>query len=99
MKLGSTYDEEDYEEPITVGRRRHEKKLDQAWSEKDKSKRKTISNPESSSQRGDRNKPYDIERNTTRFSDTSKSKEKDETKRMHLNKEEALKGIPVSLQE
>jgi hypothetical protein len=108
MKLGRTYDEEDYEEAITVVSLRHEerqreieheKNLDEARSKKDKGKGKEISKPESSSHRGDRKKPYDKGQKKTRFSNTSKSKEKDEPKRTHHNKEEALKGIPASLQE
>jgi hypothetical protein len=68
MRLGKTYDGEDYEEAIMVVSLRlqksqreieHEKKLDEAWSKKDKDKGKGSFNPESSSHKGDRKKPYD----------------------------------------
>jgi hypothetical protein len=61
--LGRTYDEEDYEEAITVvglcheERQReieHEKKLDEAQSKIDKGKGKDSSKPESSNHKGDR---------------------------------------------
>jgi hypothetical protein len=74
MKLGRTYDEEDYEEAITVvslcheERQReieHEKKLDEAWSKKDKGKGKDSSKPESSNHKGDRKKLYDKEQKKT----------------------------------
>jgi hypothetical protein len=58
----------------------HEKKLDKALSKKDKGKRKDSSNPECWNHKGDRKKPYDKGQRTTWFSDTSKSKDKDEPK-------------------
>jgi hypothetical protein len=76
----------------------HEKKLDEARIKKDNDKRKDSSKPESSNHRGNRKKPYDKGQKMTRFSDTSKSKDKDEPKQIYYNKEEALKGIPASLQ-
>jgi hypothetical protein len=42
--------------------------------------------------------PYMKCQKKTRFSNTSKSKEKDEPKQIHHNKEEALKGVPALLQ-
>jgi hypothetical protein len=108
MKLGRTYDEVDYEEDITVvslcheERQReieHEKKLDEAQSKKDKGKGKDSSKPESSNHKGDRKKQYDKEQKKTRFSDTSKSKNKDQLKWTDHNKEEALKSISASLQQ
>jgi hypothetical protein len=68
MKLGRTYDEEDYEEAITVvglcheERHReieHEKKIDEARSNKDKGKGKDSSKLESLNHNGNRKKPYD----------------------------------------
>jgi hypothetical protein len=68
MKLGKTYDEEYYEEAITVVGLRHEerqweieheKKLDKAWSKTDKGKGKDSSKPESSNHKDDRKMPYD----------------------------------------
>jgi predicted nucleic acid-binding Zn ribbon protein len=68
MKLGKTYDEEDYEEAIMVvglhhkewqREIEHEKKLDKAWSKKDKDKGKDSSKPESLNHKGNRKKPYD----------------------------------------
>jgi hypothetical protein len=106
MKLGRTYDKEDYEEAITVvglyhekwqREIEHEKKLDEAGSKKDKGKGKDSSKPKSLNHKGDRKKPYDTVQKKTRFSDTSKSKDKDEPKRTHHNKEEALKAIPAWL--
>jgi hypothetical protein len=106
--LGKTYDEEDYEETITVVCLRHEekqreieykKKLDEARSKKDKGKGKDSSKPESSNYKGDRKKSYDKGQKKIRFSDTSKSNDKNEPKWTHHNKEEALKGILASLQE
>jgi hypothetical protein len=47
----------------------------------------------------DKKKPYNKGQKKIPFSDTSKSKDKDEPKRIYYNKEEALKGIPVSLQQ
>jgi hypothetical protein len=108
MKLGRMYNQEDYEEAITVVGLYHEerqreieykKDLDEAQSKKDKGKGKEISKPKSSSHRGDQKKPYDKEQKKTQFSDTSKSKEKDEPKRMHHNKEKAWIGILALLQE
>jgi hypothetical protein len=107
IKLGKTYDKEDYEEAITEVGLRHEerqweiehvKKLDKARSKKDKGKGKNSSKPESSNHKGDRKKPYDKGQKKTWISDTSKFKDKDKPKRTHHNKEEALKGIPASLQ-
>jgi hypothetical protein len=108
MKLGRIYDEEDYEEAIMViglchvERQRaieYEKKLDEAWSKKDKGKRKDSSMPKFSNHKGDRKKADYKEQQKTRFFYTSKSKDKDKPKRMHYNKEEALNSIPASLQE
>jgi hypothetical protein len=68
MKLGRTYDEEDYEEAITVVSLRHEtrqrgieheKKLDEAQNKKDKGNGKDSSKPESSNHNSDRKKLYD----------------------------------------
>jgi hypothetical protein len=68
MKLGRTFDKEDYEEAITVVSLRyeeqqreieHEKKLDEAQSKIEKGKRQDSSKPESSNHKDDRNKPYD----------------------------------------
>jgi hypothetical protein len=68
MKVGRTYDKENYEEAIMVVGLRHEerqreieyeKKLDETWSKKDRCKGKEISKPESSSYRGNRKKSYD----------------------------------------
>jgi hypothetical protein len=87
MKLSRTYDEKDYEEAIIVVGFLHkerqmeikqEKKLDKTRSKKDKGKRKEISKPKSSSDTGDWKKLYDKEQKKTRYSDISKSKEKDE---------------------
>jgi hypothetical protein len=67
MKLGKTYDEEDYEEAITVvglcheewqREIEHKKKLDEAWSKKDKGKGIESSKPELWNHIGDRTKPY-----------------------------------------
>jgi Mg-chelatase subunit ChlI len=100
MNLGRTYNEEDYEEAITVvglcheERRReieHEKKLDEAWSKTDKGKGKNSSKPESSNHKGDSKKPYDKGQKKIQFSDPFKSKDKDELKWTHHNKEKALK--------
>jgi hypothetical protein len=57
------------------------------------------SKPESSNHKGESKKPYDKGQKTIRFSDTSKSIDKDNPKQMHHNKEEALKGILASLAE
>jgi hypothetical protein len=68
MKLGRIYNEEDYEEAIMVVSLWHEerqreieykKKLDKAWSKKDKCKGKDSSKPKSLNHKGDRKKPYD----------------------------------------
>jgi hypothetical protein len=89
MKLGRTYDKENYEEAITVvglcheERQReieHVKKPDKVRSKKDKGKEKNSAKPEYSNHKCNRKKPYDKEQKKTRFSDTSKSKDKDETK-------------------
>jgi hypothetical protein len=65
MKLGRTYNEDDYEKAIIViglcheDRQRkieHEKKLDEVRSKKDKGKGKDFSKPESSNHKGDRKK-------------------------------------------
>jgi hypothetical protein len=89
MKFGRKYDKEDYKEAITVvdlcheERQReieNEKKLDEARSKKDKDKGKEISKPKSSSHRGNRKKPYDNRQKKSKFSNTSKSEEKDNLK-------------------
>jgi hypothetical protein len=107
IKLGRTDDKEDYEDAIIVvglyheERQReieHEKKLDKARSKKDKGKGKNFSKHKSSNHKGDRKKPYDNRQNNTQFFDTSKSKDKDEPKRLHHIKEKALKGVPATLQ-
>jgi hypothetical protein len=68
IKLGRTYDEGNYEGAIMVvslchekrqSDIQHEKKLDEAQNMKVNSKRKVISNPESSSHNGGWKKPYD----------------------------------------
>jgi hypothetical protein len=68
MKLGSTYDEEDYEIVIMVIGLRHEErqrkienkeKLNESQSKKDNGKGKDSSKPEASNYKGDRKKPYD----------------------------------------
>jgi hypothetical protein len=68
MKLGKTYDEEDYEDAITVvglhhdERQReieHEKKFDETRSKKTKGKEKDSFKPESSNHTADRKQPYD----------------------------------------
>jgi hypothetical protein len=68
MKLGRTYDEEDYEEAIMViglpyeERHReieHEKKLDKAQSMKDKGKGMDYPKTVSSNHKGNRKKLYD----------------------------------------
>jgi hypothetical protein len=108
MKLGRTYDEEDYEEAITMvslcheKRQRkieHEKKLDEAQSKKDKGKGKDSFNPESSNHKSDRKKPYDKGQKKIRFSNTSKLEDKDHLEQMHHNNEESLKDILALLQE
>jgi hypothetical protein len=108
MKLGRTYDEEDYEKAITVFGLRHEKrqweiehekKLDEAWSKKDNGKGNDSSKPEYLNHKGKRKKPYDKGQKKTQFSDTSKSKDKDKPKGTPHNKEEALKGILASVEE
>jgi hypothetical protein len=95
MKLGRTYDEEDYEEAIMVvslhhkewqREIEHKKKLDKARSKKDKGKGKDSSKPKSSNHKGDRKKHHDKRQKKTQFCDTSKSKDKDELKRIHHNK-------------
>jgi hypothetical protein len=58
---------------------------------------KKSSKSESLNHKSDRQKPYDKRQKKTRFSDTSKYKDRDEPKRMPHNKEEALKGILASL--
>jgi hypothetical protein len=82
MKLGRTYDEDDYKEAIIViGLRNekcememeHEKNIDETPSKKDKAKGKEISKPEFSSHRGNQMMPYDKRQLKTWFSDTSKS--------------------------
>jgi hypothetical protein len=107
MKFSRMYDEEDYKEPIIVvsllhkERQReidHEKNFDVAQSRKNKGNGIEISKPKSSSYRGNRKKPYDKRQQKRRFSDTSKSKEKNGPKRIYHNKEKALKGVPASLQ-
>jgi hypothetical protein len=107
MKLGRTYDEQDFEEALTVAGLHHkksqreieyEKKLDEGWSKNNKVKRKDSSKLESSNHKGDRKKPYDKGQKKTQFSDTSKSNDKDEPKWTPHNKAEALKGIPALLQ-
>jgi hypothetical protein len=89
IKLGRTYDEDDYEEAImVVGNRHeerqreieHEKKLDESWSKNDQGRGQDSSKPESSNYKGNRKKPYDNGQKNTRFSDTSKSKDKDQPK-------------------
>jgi hypothetical protein len=74
MKLGRIYDEEDYEEVITVvtlcheERSReieHEQKLDEARSKNDKGKGKNSSKPESSNHKGHRKKPYNTRQKKT----------------------------------
>jgi hypothetical protein len=106
MKLGRTYDEDDYKAVITVvslyheemqREIKHEKNLDEVRSTKDNDKGQEISKPNSSSQRGNQKKPYDKGQKKIRFLDTSKSKTKDEPKRTHHNKEEALKDVLASL--
>jgi hypothetical protein len=108
MKLGRTYDKEDYEEAImmvgldheeTQREIEYEKKLDQAQSKKAKGKGKNSSKPESLNHKGDRTEPYKKGQKKTQYSNTSKSKDKDKPKRMHHIKEEALKDIPALLQE
>jgi uncharacterized cupredoxin-like copper-binding protein len=68
MKLGRTYDKEDYEEAITMvslcheeiqREIEHEMKLDEAWSKQDKGKGKNSSKPESSNHKHDSKKIYD----------------------------------------
>jgi hypothetical protein len=89
MKLGKIYDEENDETAITVvglhhaERQReieHKKTLKEAWSKKDKVMGKDSSKPESSNHKNNRKRPYDKRQKKTRFSDTSKSKDKDEPK-------------------
>jgi hypothetical protein len=108
MNLGRTYDEEGSEEAIMVVGLRHEerqreigpeKKLDEAGSKKNEGTGKEISTPEASSCRDDRKKSYDMGQKMTRFSDTSKSKDKDEPKWMYHNMEEVLKAVLASLLE
>jgi hypothetical protein len=105
INMGRTYDEENYEEAImVVGLRHkerqreieHKKEPHEVRGKKAKGKKTEISKPESSSHRCDRKKHYDKCLKMTWFSNTSKSKKKDEPKRMHHNKEEALKGVSGS---
>jgi hypothetical protein len=107
LKLGSTSIEEDYEELISEAGLRHEDrqreiehktKLDKAQSKKDQGNGKDSSNHESSNYRGDRKKPYDNGQKKTRFSNTSKSKDKEEPKRTHHNKGAGLKSRLASFQ-
>jgi hypothetical protein len=77
----------------------HKKKLDETQSKKDKGRGKDSSMPESLNHKSDRKKPYDKGQKKTWFSDISESKDKDEPKQMHPNKEKALKGILASLEE
>jgi hypothetical protein len=102
MKLGRTYDEEEYKEAIIVvgvyheERQReieHEKKLDKARSKNEKCKGKDSSKHESSNHKCDRKKPYDNGQKKIRLSDTSMSKDNNKPKRIYYNTDEALKGI------
>jgi Mg-chelatase subunit ChlI len=77
MKLGSTYEEEDYEEAIIlVGLRHeerqreieHEKKLNEAPSRKAKGKGKESSKPECSKHQSHRKNHYDKEQKKIWFS-------------------------------
>jgi hypothetical protein len=86
MKLGKTYDQEDYDKAITVvglhheEREReieHQKKLKVAWSKSDTHRGKDSSKPEFSNHKGYRQNPYDKGKKKTQFSDTSKSIDKD----------------------
>jgi hypothetical protein len=101
MKLGKTYEEENYEKAIMVvglsheerqSEIKHEKKLDEAQSKKDKGKGKDSSKLKSSNHKGDRKKPYDKGQKKIWLSDTSKSKDKDQPKWTQHNKEDAMKG-------
>jgi hypothetical protein len=73
-------------------------KINEAQSKNDQGKGKDSSKPESLNHKGNRKKPYDNGQKKTRFSDTSKSKDKDKLKRTYYNTEEALKDIQALLQ-
>jgi hypothetical protein len=103
MKLGRTYDKEEYEEAIIVvslcyeeslREIEYEKKLDEAWSKTDKGKGMDSCQPQSSNHKGNRKKLYDKGYKKRCFSDTSKSKDKDEPERTSHNTEVALNDIP-----
>jgi hypothetical protein len=76
---------------------RYQKKLNDPISKADKGNGKDISNPQSSSHRGNWTKPCDKGSKMIRFFDTSKSNESYELKRMHQKMDETLKGILASL--
>jgi hypothetical protein len=102
MKLGRTYDNQDCQEAIMVVafcyeerqmKIEYEKKGYQAGNTLEKGKGKEISTPESSRHRGDRKDSYDMRQKKLRFSNTSKSKEKDKPMRTYHNKEDRLHGL------